>query len=84
MDIEPSMAFTFVVVPVSDTHSSKDGFKTLCHVFADISTAPFTRKVGKSGKICFEREYDIVLLVSVMGVKAQVRWFDCTTVSVQD
>ena len=84
MDVEPSIAFTFLVVPVSNTHNPKDGFETLCHVVADISTAPFTCKVGKSGKTCYEREYDIVLLVSVMGVKAQVRWFDCTTVSIQN
>ena len=69
---------------MSDTHNPKDRFETLCHVAADVSAAPYTLKVGKSGKMCFHREYDVVLLVGLTELKAQIRWTDSTTVRVHE
>ena len=68
------------MIPISSTHNSKDRFDTLCHVAADVSGAPCTFKIGKSGKSCYHREYDVVLLVGLTELKAQIRWTDSTTV----
>lgn len=68
---------------MSGTHDPKERFETLCHVVADISAAPFTWTRGKSGKICYSREYDVVLLVGLTELKAQIRWFDSTTVRIR-
>jgi len=54
-------------------------FETLCHVAAEVSAAPFTLKLGKSGKVCYQREYDVVLLVGLTELKAQISWTDSTT-----
>lgn len=59
-------------------------FETLCHVAADVSGAPCTLKLGKSGKVCYQREYDVVLLVGLTELKAQIRWTDSTTVRVHE
>jgi len=56
-----------------------DRFETLCHVAADISAAPSTPKPGKSGKMYYSRKYDIVLLVGLTELKAQIRWVDSIT-----
>ena len=68
----------------SRAHTPKDGFETLCHVAADVSAAPSTRKVGRFGKICYDREYDVVLLVGLTELKAQIRWFNNVTVRIRD
>ena len=65
---------------MSNLHDPKDRFETLCHVSADISAAPSTPKVGKSGKPCYSRKYDVVLLVGLTELKAQIRWIDSRTV----
>lgn len=70
--------------PVSGAHDSKDRFETLCRVVADISAARCTRTVGKSGKICYFQEYDVVLLVGLTELKAEIRWFDSTTVRIYE
>ena len=51
---------------------------------ADISTAPITASRGPTGKICQERKYDIILLVGLTELKAQVGWIDSVTVSSQE
>jgi len=58
----------------------RDKFETLCHVVADISTAPHTstKKSKKSKKVC-SRSYDVVLLVGLTELKAQIRWIDSRT-----
>ena len=68
------------VIPASRTHRPADKFETLCHVVANISEAPFTSKVGRLGKMCYSREYDVVLLVGLTELKAQIRWIDSKTV----
>jgi len=54
-------------------------FETLCHVVADISAAPYTTKVGRFGRTCFTRNLDVVLLVGLTELKAQIRWIDSIT-----
>jgi len=56
-----------------------DRFKTLCHIYADISSAPSTPKLGSSGIMCYYREFDVVLLVGLTELKAQIRWTDSVT-----
>ncbi|KAF9782380.1 hypothetical protein BJ322DRAFT_1010304 [Thelephora terrestris] len=62
--------------------TERNRFKTLCHVVADISAARSTCTVGKSGKPCYSQEYDVVLLVGLTELKAEIRWLDSTTVRI--
>lgn len=59
--------------------AERDKFKTLCRVVADISAAPCKRTLGKTGKFCYSREYEVVLLVGLAELKAQIRWSDSIT-----
>ena len=80
-DVEPGVAFRSVALSVRPMFTiQKDRFETLCHVVADISEAPYTRKLGISGKMCFTRRFDVVLLVGLTELKAQIRWKDSKTV----
>jgi hypothetical protein len=72
------------MVSASDAHDPKDRFETLCHVAADVSAAPSKLKFGESGKVCYYREYDVVLLVGLTELKAQIRWTDATTVRIHN
>ena len=65
-------------------HDRKDKFETLCHVVADLSAAPYTRKVGNSGEVCYYREFDVALLVGLTELKAEIRWYDPKTVSIHE
>ena len=65
-------------------HNSIGKFETLCHVVANISAAPCTLERGMFGKMCYCREYDVVLLVGLTELKAQIRWTDSTTVRVHE
>jgi hypothetical protein len=69
---------------MSSTHNPKDKFETLCHVVADISEAPWRCKIGASGKLCYIQKYDVVLMVGLTELKAQIRWKDSTTVRAHD
>jgi len=53
-----------------------DKFETLCHVNVDISTAPHTSKRTTDGKMSYQRNYDVILLVGLTELKAQVSWTD--------
>jgi len=59
----------------------RDRFETLCNVIADISAAPYTSRVGSSGEMCYYREFDVVLLVGLTELKAQIRWYDTKTLT---
>ncbi|KAF9783740.1 hypothetical protein BJ322DRAFT_1109589 [Thelephora terrestris] len=61
------------------TDVERDRFETLCHVVADISEAPWRCKTGASGKLCYIQKYDVVLMVGLTELKAQIRWTDSTT-----
>ena len=58
----------------------KDKFKTLCYVEADISSAPYTSKFVETGNTGYRRNYDVILLVGLTELKAQVSWIDSRTV----
>lgn len=66
-------------VPVKNTERQTDQFKTLCHVKAEISKAPCTTNYATRGHMW---EYDIILLVGLTELKAQVCWIDSKTVRV--
>jgi len=59
--------------------TERDRFETLCYVVADVSAAPYTCKRGKSKIRCYSRSYDVVLLVGLTELKAQIRWTDSKT-----
>jgi hypothetical protein len=74
-----------VVIPVVlGAHDPTDKFETLCHVHADISAAPSIPQRGSSGKMCYYREFDVVLLVGLTELKAQIRWTDSITVRIHE
>ena len=79
-DVEPGRVFTFPWRLVKRTQSSKDNFETLCYVKANISSAPYTSKYTDEGEIGYSRGYDIILLVGLTELKAQVSWIDSRTV----
>ena len=79
-DIQPSTAFDSTMTFVHATHDPTGKFETLCHVVADLSGAPCTLERGIFGKMCYTREYDVVLLVGLTELKAQIRWIDSVTV----
>jgi len=79
-DVEPGRVFSFPPHSVKSTQNQKDKFKKLCHVKADISTAPYTSKLNAAGKTGYQREYDIVLLVGLTELKARIDWIDSVTV----
>jgi len=59
-----------------------DRFETLCHIAADISGAPHKLSVGvgeSSTTVRFSWEYDVVLLVDLTELKAQILWINSTT-----
>ena len=71
------------MITTHNTHNIKD-FETLCHVVADISAAPCKLTRGRPGKVCYSREYEVVLLVGLTELKAQIRWIDSKTVRNHD
>ncbi|KAF9652080.1 hypothetical protein BDM02DRAFT_364519 [Thelephora ganbajun] len=56
----------------------EDKFQTLCYVRADLSTAPYTSSFA-AGKIVYNRSYDVILLVGLTELKAQISWIDSAT-----
>jgi len=79
-DIEPGRVFSFSRHSMKSTQSRKDKFETLCRIKADLSTAPHTSKLNATGKTGYERCYDIIMLVGLTELKAQVSWIDSVTV----
>lgn len=79
VDEEPGITFPFLA-PMKNAESPIDKFKALCNVNANISKAPYTTNPVTKGK---RREYDIILLVGLTELKAQVCWFDPRTVRVR-
>ncbi|KAF9783757.1 hypothetical protein BJ322DRAFT_877685 [Thelephora terrestris] len=59
----------------------KEKFETLCYVKADISAAPYTSRYGTNGRIGYRRDFEVILLVGLTELKAQVCWTDSATVS---
>ena len=59
--------------------SRKEKFETLCNIKADLSHAPYTPKFV-AGKTYYMRFFDVILLVGLTELKAQVAWIDTRTV----
>ena len=79
-DVEPGRVFNFPRYLVKMTRSEKDKFETLCRVKADISSAPYTTNCAAPGRTGYRRVYDIILLMGLTELKAQVSWIDSRTV----
>ena len=75
MDDEPGKVFSLPLHLVKSTQSQVDKFQMLCCVEANISSAPYTsrRVMENTG---YAREYDIILLVGLTELKAQICWED--------
>ena len=82
MDVQQSMAFGSMTICELGTHSPKDKFEVLCHVAASLSGAPCELERGRFGKMCYIRTFDVVLLVGLTELKAEIRWFDTIAVRV--
>ena len=65
---------------VTSAQSQKDKFETLCYVQADLSTAPYKSKLTETGKTSYQRDANVILLVGLTELKAQVSWIDSQTV----
>ena len=70
-----------LLVPSEKCSEPIDKFETLCHVVVDISNAP-CKTSSATGKTGYRRDYNIILLVGLTELKAQVSWIDPTTVRV--
>ena len=68
------------MILVFSTHNPKDKFGPLCHVVADISAVPPASILGSSGSMRYHYEFDMVLLMGLAELKAQIRWVDYSTV----
>lgn len=66
---------------VSGQPSLVGDFQTLCTIRADISAAPLRKLRGDAGEVSYTREYEVVLLVGLTELKAQVAWTDSVSVS---
>ena len=80
-DVEKGTVFSFLWCFVKRAQSQKEKFETLCHVEADLSTTPYRSKL-MVGKTCYRRDFDVILLVGLTELKAQVSWIDTRTVRV--
>ena len=79
-DIEQGIVHGFRWYFLRSTHSQTDKFETLCNVEADLSNAPYTSGSTAAGKKWYKRCFDIILLVGLAELKAQVSWIDSETV----
>ena len=79
-DVEPGRVFSFPWYFVKSAQSPKDKFETLCRVKANISSAPYTSKLGETGNTGYRRDFKIILLVGLTELKAQASWIDSETV----
>jgi hypothetical protein len=79
-DVEPGIEFSFPWYFVKSAQTPKDKFETLCYVKADVSSAPYASKLMETGKTGYKRKYEVILLVGLTELKAQVGWIDPETV----
>jgi len=79
-DSEPGRVFGLSWYLVKSAQSQKDRFETLCCVMADLSSAPHTSMPVGRGKMAYRRDYDVILLVGLTELKAQIGWIDSETV----
>ena len=60
--------------------TNADKFETLCCVEAELSAIPYRAKRTKSKSTYYERKADVILLVGLTELKAQIGWIDSKTV----
>ena len=60
--------------------TQKDKFETLYHIDADISSSPYTSRFTTDEGMSYRRRCDVILLVGLTELKAQVSWIDSETV----
>ena len=65
---------------MKSAQSEKGKFESLCHVKVDITGAPYTSKLRESGVMGYMRKYNVILLVGLTELKAQVSWIDSESV----
>ena len=53
----------------------------LCNIRADLSTAPYQTESKSGEKMYYTRKFDVILLVGLTELKAQIAWIDAVTVS---
>ena len=53
----------------------------LCNIRADLSTAPYQSETRSEEKTYYTRKFDVILLVGLTELKAQIAWIDAATVS---
>ena len=82
MDTEPGRAFSSNNI-MQGTQAQADKFETLCTIQADLSTAPSRTDRGRKGKTYYTCDFDVILLVGLTELKAQIGWIDSETVSSQ-
>jgi len=51
-----------------------ENFDTLCHVNADLSHLPKTARTNSVGQTYWTVEFDIILLVGLTEMEAQISW----------
>jgi len=56
-----------------------DKYETLCSIQADLSTAPHQTKRGRAGTMCYVRDFEVILLVGLTELKAQIGWVNAAT-----
>jgi len=78
-DVEPGRVFSFPWYLAKSAQSPKGKFETLCHVEADISNAPLISQ-HTTGGMSYRRDCDVIILVGLTELKAQVSWIDKRTV----
>ena len=60
---------------MKSAQNQKDKFELLCCIKADLSAAPYTYRYStQTMNMCYKREYDVIFLVSLAELKAQVSW----------
>ena len=70
----------YPLIPCEKRSDRKGMFQSLCKVEADITGAPYTSTFAATGRMGYKRSYEVILLVGLTELKAQVCWIDERTV----
>jgi len=61
------------------TDIQPDKFEMLCNIRANLSTAPYQTETRSGEKTYYTRKFDVILLVGLTELKAQIAWIDAAT-----
>ena len=70
----------YPLIPCEKRSDRKGMFQSLCKVEADITGAPYTSAFATTGRMGYKRSYEVILLVGLTELKAQLSWTDSETV----